>query len=354
MEITILVWTIFSIYLSYIIGKFLIKKSNKFSFNKSNQEGIRFSSQTKPIYGGVMLYIVFVLSIFFSLIISKDDYTISHLFTFLLTGTIGFFIGLADDLVSPSPLFKFFGQSLVASALIFLGVTTKVSSNEIINGALTFVWVIGIMNSINLLDNMDAISGSVSTLVLIAVLVILLYSDSINFPIVILLAGTIGALIGFLKFNWNPAKMYMGDNGSQFLGAILAVVGIMFFWNGNMNGVAEVSIQKGFWATVLAFIIPLIDTTTVFINRISRGQSPFVGGSDHTTHHLYYLGLSVKQVALLLDFLTLLSLGLSVYIVKFVDEWTLTYSVIFGSYCLVIFITIFSITKISKPKEQKI
>ncbi len=351
MGITILVWALSSIYLSIVIGRFLIKKSHKFTFNKSNQDGIRFSSQTKPIYGGVIFYVIFILSVLFSLVISKDDQVINQLFTFLLVGTIGFFIGLADDLVSPSPLFKFFGQSLVAGALIFLGVTTQVTGSDIINNIITFIWVIGIMNSINLLDNMDAISGSVSTLVLIAVMALLLMSSSVNFPIVILLAGVIGSLIGFLKFNWNPSKMYMGDNGSQFLGAILAVVGITFFWN-NTSSVIEISIQKSFWATVLAFIIPIIDTTTVFINRIIRGQSPFVGGSDHTTHHLFYLGLSVKQVALVLDFLTFISLGLSVYIIKFVGDWTWVHSLIFGGYSLVLFALIYSTTKISKPKAQ--
>ena len=351
MIITTFVWIFFSIYFSVLIGKFLIKKSDIFKFSKSNQDGIRFSSQTKPIYGGVIFFVIFVLSVIFSLMIGSDDETVSQLFTFLLVGTIGFFIGLADDLLSPSPFFKFFGQVLVASILVFLGVTTQVSSNEIINAAVTFVWVIGIMNSINLLDNMDAISGSITTLVLIAVMAILLMSESINFPIVILLGGIIGSLLGFMKFNWNPSKMYMGDNGSQFLGAILAVVGIVFFWN-NTTPVMDISMQKSFWATVLAFLIPIIDTTTVFVNRIAKGQSPFVGGSDHTTHHLFYLGLSVKQVALFLDFLTIVSLALSVYIIKFVEEWTLTHTLIFGGYSIVLFAIIYSTTKISKPKEE--
>lgn len=350
MEITVFVWTLFSTYLSYIIGKFLIQKSNPFKFKKSNQDGIRFGSQTKPIYGGVMLYLIFVFSVFFSLMISTDDPTINHLFAFLLVGTIGFFIGLADDLVSPSPFFKFFGQSIVAFALIFLGITTQVSSNEIINAIVTYMWVIGIMNSINLLDNMDGISGSVSTLVLIAVLVLLLLSDSVNFPIVILLAGTIGALLGFLKFNWNPSRMYMGDNGSQFLGALLAIVGIMFFWN--KAQVTEPNFYKSFWVTFLAFIIPITDTTTVFINRIARGQSPFVGGRDHTTHHLFYLGFSVKQVGLILSFLTVFSLALSIYILKFVEEWTPMHSLVFGGYCIIVFVSIYSTTKISKPIDQ--
>ncbi len=350
MGITVLVWIIASVYLSYIIGRFLIKKSQKFSFNKSNQSAVRFGSQATPIYGGVIFYIIFILSTVFSLLMSNDSVTINHLFIFLLVGTIGFFIGLADDLLSPSPFFKFFGQSLVAITLILLGVTTKVSDSETLNSIITFIWVIGIMNSINLLDNMDAVSSTVSTLIFAAVIGVLLFSESINFPIVILLAGIVGSLLGFLKFNWNPSKMYMGDNGSQFLGAVLAVVGIMYFWNNSIS--VEISVQKSFWATVLAFIIPIIDTTTVFVNRIMRGQSPFVGGRDHTTHHLYYLGLSVKQVTLLLDFLTVVSLGLSVYIIKFVDEWTIVDSLIFGGYSLVLFTIIYSTTKISKPKVQ--
>jgi len=350
MEFTILVWVFISIYLSYVVGRFLISKSQKFTLNKSNQNGVRFGSQTKPIYGGVIFYIVFLLSIVFSLLISTDVQTIQHLFIFLLIGTIGFSVGLADDLLSPSPFFKFFGQSLIAIILILLGVETQITNNELINAVVTFVWVIGIMNAINLLDNMDAISGSISTLIFIAVVALLLLSNTINFPIVILLAGIIGSLLGFLKFNWNPARMYMGDNGSQFLGAILAVVGIMYFWNN--SSVVEINMQKSFWATLLAFIIPIIDTVTVFINRIARGQSPFVGGRDHTTHHLFYLGLSIKQVAILLDFLTFVSLGLSVYIIKFVDEWTMVHSLIFGGYSILLFVLIFSTTKISKPKEQ--
>jgi len=349
MEIIALVWMISSIFLSLLLGAFLISKKESFSLKKSNQEGIRFSSQTKPIYGGVIFYVIFVLSVIFSLFISVDDVTILYLFTFLIIGTLGFFIGLADDLLSLSPFFKFFGQTLVAGVLIFLGVTAQVSSNEVINMLVTYIWVITIMNSINLLDNMDAISGTITTLILIAVMLILLVSPTINFPIVILLAGIIGSLIGFMKFNWNPAKIYMGDNGSQFLGAILAIVGIMYFWNGIYS--TEISFQKSFWATLIAFMIPLVDTTTVFINRISKGQSPFTGGSDHTTHHLYYLGLSVKQVAYILSFLTILSLSISIYIVIFVETWTIVQTFIFGGYALFIFTVIYSITKISKPKQ---
>ncbi len=350
MEICVLIWIVFSVYLSLVMGHFFIKKADKFSLKKTNTDAIRFSSQTKPIYGGVMMYVAFVLSVIFSLTMSNNEATVHSLLAFLLTATIGFLVGLTDDLMSPSPLFKFVGQCLVALSLVLMGITVEATDIYAINIILTFILVIGFMNSINLLDNMDAVSASVSTLFFIAVLAMLLLFDTINFPMVILLAGIIGSLVGFLKYNWNPAKMYMGDNGSQFLGAVLSVAAIIFFWNrGNQSEI--INFQQSFWATTLAFLIPIIDTTTVFINRISKGQSPFIGGRDHTTHHLFYLGFSIKQVALLLGGITTVSLALSVYIVTFLEQWTMMHNLIFGGYALLVFIIIYSITKISKPQE---
>ncbi len=349
MEITVFIWILFSVYLSLAMGRFFIKKADKFSLKKTNVDAVRFGSQTKPIYGGVMMYVVFVLSVIFSLTMNNDSTTIGYLFAFLLTASIGFFVGLTDDLLSPSPLFKLFGQGLVALSLVLMGITIKATGVYSLDIALTFFIVIGVMNSINLLDNMDGISGSTSILILSAVLGLLVFSDTINFPMVILLAGTVGALLGFLKYNWNPAKMYMGDNGSQFLGAILSVAGIIFFWNSGAK--AEVNFQQSFWATLLAFIVPVIDTTTVFINRIAKGKSPFVGGKDHTTHHLFYLGFSVKQVGLVLGILSAISLGLAVYIVKYIDNWTMGHNIFFASYAVLVFVLVYSTTKISKPKE---
>ncbi len=349
MEITVFIWAFLSIYLSILMGKFLIKKADKFTLKKTNTDGVRFGSQTKPIYGGVMMYVAFILSVVFSLVISNDDLTVNYLFAFLLTATVGFGVGLTDDLLSTPPLFKFFGQSLVALILVLMGIIVKATDIYAINIGLTFFLVVGVMNSINLLDNMDGISASTSTLILSAVLGMLVFSDTIDFPMVILLAGTVGALIGFLKYNWNPAKMYMGDNGSQFLGAVLSVAGIIFFWNSGAK--VEANFQQSFWATLLAFIVPFSDTTTVFINRIARGVSPFIGGRDHTTHHLFYLGLSVKQVGLVLGALSAISLSLSVYIVKFVDVWTMKHNIFLGLYVLIAFALLYSTTKTSKPKD---
>ncbi len=350
MKITLLTWGLLSVLISIFIGRYLVRNSHRFNFNKSSQDAVRFSSQSKPIYGGVIFFLVFLLSVFLSLFLCSDESNLKILFVFLLTGTIGFLVGLIDDLFSPSPLFKFLGQAIVAVILCYMGLVTKVESSSFLTYSITVVWVLGIMNSINLIDNMDAISTTISLLVLSSITVLLLVLAYSNYTLIITITGVIGALIGFLKYNWHPSRMYMGDSGSQFLGAILATVGILFFWNMEVGITQNISFSKSFWVIVTAFIVPISDTSTVFINRIARGQSPFVGDRGHTTHHLYYLGLSVRQVGLVLGAATLLSSLIAVYMIAYVQEWTMGYNILLAIYNLIIFITLFSITKISSEK----
>jgi len=144
---------------------------------------------------------------------------------------------------------------------------------------------------------MDGITTTVSISVILAVLYMLISKDEVLSIYFITLLGVLAGLLGFLYYNWSPSKMYMGDTGSQFLGVFLAAIGILYLWNGH----AEINFRiqtKQFIVALLVFIVPIIDTTTVTINRLSKGQSPFVGGRDHTTHHLSYLGLSDAQVTM--------------------------------------------------------
>ena len=103
----------------------------------------------------------------------------------------------------------------------------------------------------------------------------------------------------------------MGDTGSQFLGVLLAAIGVVFFWNGaDQNG--ELIFSKRVLSAVIVFILPIVDTTTVTINRLMRGQSPFVGGRDHTTHHLSYAGLTDRHVAIVFCAVSAVSMCLAV------------------------------------------
>jgi len=153
----------------------------------------------------------------------------------------------------------------------------------------------------------------------------------------------LAALLGFLYFNWNPSKMYMGDTGSQYLGVLLAALSIKYLWNPVTT--EEFSISRQFLIPIISFIIPIVDTTTVVIKRISNGKSPFIGGKDHTTHHLSYLGLTEKQVALVVTLISLFSSLIVIYVISNIKVWNHLYTTIFITYFLLVFGVLFAIAK---------
>ena len=219
------------------------------------------------------------------------------------------------------------------------------------NDVFTLIWVVGMMNSINMLDNMDAISSIVSIFILLLALVYMSLHGQQSTLLFMILIGVIGSMVGFLFYNWHPSKIYMGDTGSQFLGIILAAIGIKFCWNAtSIDG--DINTSRQIITVLLVFILPIIDTAIVIINRVGRGQSPFVGGKDHTTHNLGYLGLSDSQVAFVFSGVAIISGLLVYYIFRFVKVWDHMMTIGFLAYFLAIFFTMFFITrhKIKKGK----
>lgn len=308
-----LFYFLLSIFISFLINWLFLKFTRNLRAKNNddlNQE--RWKTDTKPAVGGFSFYIVFLISI--SLVSLFTDTNLAEInkkiVGVLAASTLGFIIGLADDTYNTNPLIKFMGQLTCSFILILMGVYIPATGNIAIDFGLTTIWVIGLMNSINMLDNMDGITTSISmTILLSAIIFVLLGNNATNLPFLVLLLGVFGALIGFLYYNWSPAKIYMGDTGSQFLGVFLAAISIIFFWNENEQYAGALQIKQ-FVMPMLVFIVPLIDTTTVFIRRIMRKQSPFVGGRDHTTHLLVFYGFTEKQVAYILIAISLLSIPL--------------------------------------------
>ncbi|MEZ5173531.1 MAG: MraY family glycosyltransferase [Bacteroidia bacterium] len=207
------------------------------------------------------------------------------------------------------------------------------------------------MNSVNMLDNMDGITASVSLIICGGAAMILIFGEHYTGIDLVLLVGIMSSIAGFLYYNWNPSRMYMGDSGSQFLGTFLAGIGITYFWNAPDYHGAFIA-EKQILIVALMFIVPLSDTTTVSINRLMRGQSPFVGGRDHTTHHLSYMGLSDRHVAMLLILISVFSMAVAVLIINNIETWTLSHTLIFGVLFLLIGGSLYATTKISKPKPK--
>ena len=326
--------------ISLIVNQYLLKNASSFGKNKGGEQ-VRWASAAKPPVGGMSFYIVLILSIL-GLLLSFND-NVSWTFISLFIGitlpvTVGFFVGLADDSYNTSPFIKFIGQFSCAGLFILAGVVIPISDNNILNYWFTVTWVVGMMNSINMLDNMDGIVSSVSLVALGLALMIIFSSKNQNLTDIVLITAVIGALIGFLFYNWNPAKIYMGDTGSQFLGAFLSWVSIQYFWQFRDFNDGGVQIKQ-FLIPALAFIIPLIDTVTVTLRRLARGVSPFVGGRDHTTHHLAYLGIKDKNVVRIMIFIAVVSalVAFTILPILMSSEWHWSFSLATIIYYLTIF-----------------
>lgn len=317
---------------------------------RENGEGmVRWSASAKPAFGGIGFFIVFLgaFAVHGALFPKESDPLQRELLGLLASTGLGFLMGLADDAYNTRPLLKFFTQVACGVILIATGTCIHIFQSAWLNYALTVFWVVGLMNSINMLDNMDGITTVTSIGILSCGLLIHLEDGQLVTINIVLIIGIIASLAGFLFFNWHPSRMYMGDTGSQFLGVFLAYIGIRCFWNGaGPAGVEEPWRQAV--STLVVFALPIIDTTVVTINRIARGTSPFVGGKDHTTHHLSYAGLGDAQVALAFSGLAAVSFFFVFAMRFFIPVWRTWHSLLFIGYTVGLFLFLFGLTRRTK------
>ncbi len=342
---------IVSVIFSVLINSLFLKFVRTLGIRNAVEPVIRWSSESKPAVGGFSFYMLCLLAIItFSIFFDTNKVFLNKEFIgFLLSTMLGFLLGLADDAYNTRPWLKFFTQVGCGLILVFSGTYISLSYVQPLNYFITVFWVVGIMNALNMLDNMDGISATVSVSIIFSALTVMILHkefDSVYFMIMI---GVVAGIIGFLFFNWHPSKMYMGDTGSQFLGVFVAAIGIKYLWNAELPTGDFIS-ARNLLLPLIVFIMPVVDTTCVVINRLSKGRSPFVGGKDHTTHALAYLGLSDRQVALVFWAITLVSLVIVIISENFLLEWNHTYTIIFSLYFLSIFAFFFYVTRIKRTE----
>jgi UDP-GlcNAc:undecaprenyl-phosphate GlcNAc-1-phosphate transferase len=220
-------------------------------------------------------------------------------------GLLFFLIGLADDFFSLSPLSRLLMQIGVASAAWTAGVQIDKLSIPFSDGVwllppglslpITVLWLVGMTNAINWIDGLDGLAAGVSGIAAVVMMVVSLYMKQ---PAAALVAAALaGGALGFLRYNFNPAKIFMGDGGSYFMGFTLAAVGII----GLVKSVTTVAILLPY--VILA--VPLLDMSAVILERLRRGQSPFQADKRHLHHRLLKAGLSHRRVVLMIYGLTL-------------------------------------------------
>ncbi|MCQ2607678.1 MAG: undecaprenyl/decaprenyl-phosphate alpha-N-acetylglucosaminyl 1-phosphate transferase [Bacteroidales bacterium] len=312
-----------------IIGYFLLLQSRGF-LKKKNETGERFASQSKPIIGGTMFMVTIIGAFVYCHFHSYYSVEDNNLIPLLVCCILAFGMGYIDDVKNFSPLFKLTFQILCAIIFIATGTHISTSDNIFLNAGLTFFWVVGIMNSINMLDNMDGITASNSLIMFLGLAGIASGCDSI------ILLSIATCLLMFLLWNWHPAKMYMGDNGSQLLGVLLAYFSIKYVWNSH-ESIIGINYEQILFVALM-FIIPITDTTTVAINRFLAGRSPFVGDRYHTTHCLVYKGFSIPMAVITLDIATIIgTLSSWYFITQRNGILTITEAIILVLYFIIVF-----------------
>lgn len=268
-------------------------------------------SRVMPRMGGLAVYLAFVITILVVEPMSKD------ILGLLAGGSLILLLGVADDIFNISPRGKLFGQIVAAGVLVAFGVTILRVTNpfgntielpKILGGTLTIIWIVGVTNAVNLIDGLDGLAAGLSSIAGITLAVIGWFEGEIiiTLPAVILSAS----ILGFLKYNFHPAKIFMGDSGSLFLGYTLAGLSVM----GLTKGAAVVSI----FVPILILGIPIFDTLYAIIRRFINNQPIFEADKGHLHHRLLAIGLSHRQTVLCIYGISIL-LGVSAITLTFLS-----------------------------------
>lgn len=239
----------------------------------------RWNTRYVALMGGIAVFLSFI---FTAAVFQAFDYLMIG-----LAATLMFAAGFWDDRFELKPVAKFIIQFMAASVLVMAGYTIESSWPFWLAIPLTYLWIIGITNAFNLLDNMDGLAGGVGVVAAVIFGGLALKLDMM--PVAVLSFILAGATGGFLVYNYNPAKIFMGDCGSLFIGFMLAALPLMM--EPALTSIAPASILP---VLIAVMILPIFDTTLVTFVRIFKGRPPSQGGSDHTSHRLVFSGLSER------------------------------------------------------------
>lgn len=288
-------------------------------YNAVDAPNLERKSQKEPIpyLGGVAIAIGVVAASYGSMLAVDFSWETIRLASTVLFPAIAISaMGLWDDLRGLQPWPRLIAQTITGIGVSFILIATDTSGvafpNTFLNYAITTIWIVGVCNSINFFDNHDG--GAAGTVAVIAFFLFFISYDRQQVLVSALAVVTAGATAGFLIWNRHPAKIYMGDAGSLFLGIIISVLTIRL-----SPGV--VPTYKSMAIPVLLMAVPILDTTVAVISRLYRGISPFQGGRDHLSHRLMRLGLQRKSTAISLWALAALYAGLALALYTWPDTW---------------------------------
>lgn len=253
----------------------------------------RMHSVAMPLLGGVAIFAAFIITSLAFCDLAENTKTICGL---LLGSSFIVITGILDDRFNLNPFVKLALQIVAAAIAVVFGITVDhvavFGENSMLhlNGfsiPVTIFWIVAMTNAVNLIDGLDGLSCGVSAISAFSILLSSFFMPDTPFLAVLLTAVLAGSCIGFLPYNFNPAKIFMGDTGAMFLGYALSVISIL--------GVFKTTAVISYWVPFIAFALPLFDTTFAFIRRILHGKSPFSADRGHLHHRLIDMGFNQRQ-----------------------------------------------------------
>jgi UDP-GlcNAc:undecaprenyl-phosphate GlcNAc-1-phosphate transferase len=308
------------------------------------KDGRRMHKEPIPRLGGLAIFIGFMVSLLLFVDV-RHDYQMQGI---LLGAVIIVVLGVVDDIMALPAMLKFVVQIVAASIPATHGVVIQAFSNPNIFSKnlywvlgwlsipITVLWIVAITNAVNLIDGLDGLANGVSAISATTMLVIaILVSEG---QVAVVMAALVGACVGFMPYNMNPAKMFMGDTGATFLGFILATMSI--------QGLFKYYAVISFVVPFLILGLPIFDTVFAFIRRIAHGQSPMHADRGHIHHRLIDMGLNQKQAVATLYVISAI-LGLSAVVLTTGGEEKAM--LLFLTLCVVAIVA----ARVAFPKEVK-
>lgn len=297
---------------AFMVTPYTIKIANKIGAVDVPKDKRRMHTKRMPKFGGPavilgflisMIYLIIIMSIEGSLDLFTEQAYGQKLLGVLLGITVIAITGITDDIKTLKWWQQLIGQVVAATIVVSFGIKIehldipflyRVGLNEAFSTILTVLWIVGVTNAINLIDGLDGLSSGISLISCISLLIIFLMNESPMIATVIVTAMS-GALVGFLPYNFSPAKTFIGDTGSNFLGFMLAVVSIL--------GVAKTYTVAVIVLPVIVLGLPIFDVIFAIIRRIAKGKSikaVFKPDKGHLHHKLVEKGFTTKQAVLIL------------------------------------------------------
>ena len=251
-----------------------------------------------PRMGGLAIYLGFILAVLAIGIGTTEFYLNREIVGLLVGGTCILMLGIIDDLIQLSAKVKLLGQICSALVLVLFDIRIDWLSNpfgdviylDYLSVPLTVLWIVSMTNTVNLIDGLDGLAAGVSTIAATTILLVALQQNFI--AVAILTAALAGSALGFLQHNFNPAKIFMGDTGSMFLGYMLAAISVI----GTVKSAATIALV----VPIVALGLPIMDTAFAIIRRYSNGKPIFKPDKGHLHHRLLDMGLTQRQAVLLM------------------------------------------------------